>query len=117
MPTNNSERLLHLRLVVLTNRNCGSGCDNFAAAVKDLKIGTLVGTRTSGDVAGPALEYQLSDSSMLELPSQYYLGPDREEVDGIGVASGYYQPITAADLSEGLDPNVATAIGLLRWQA
>jgi hypothetical protein len=38
-------------------------------------------------------------------------------VDGIGVASGYYQPITAADLSEGLDPNVATAIGLLRWQA
>ncbi len=114
MPTDNSERLLHLRLVVLTNGNCGSGCDNFSAAVKDLKIGTLVGTRTSGDVAGPALEYQLSDNSMLELPAQYYLGPDREEVDGIGVAPGYYQPITAAELSEGLDPNVATAIGLLR---
>ena len=51
---------------------------------------------------------------MLELPAQYYLGPDREEVDGIGVAPNYYQPITAADLSEGLDPNIATAISLLR---
>jgi carboxyl-terminal processing protease len=113
LPTTNTEALLHRPLVVLTNRNCGSACDNFATAVKDLKIGTLVGTRTSGDVAGPASEYQLSDNSELEMPSLHYLGPNHEIVDGIGVAPDIYQPITAADLSEGVDPNIATATRLL----
>jgi hypothetical protein len=31
-----------------------SGCDAFSGAVKDLHLGTLVGTRTAGIVAGPA---------------------------------------------------------------
>ena len=46
--------LLHLPLVVLTDRNCASACDAFSGAVKDLRLGTLVGTRTAGIVAAPA---------------------------------------------------------------
>ena len=45
--------LLHLPLVVLTDRNCASGCDAFSGAVKDLRLGTLVGTRTAGILAAP----------------------------------------------------------------
>jgi C-terminal processing protease CtpA/Prc len=39
---------------VLTDRNCASACDAFSGAVKDLRLGTLVGTRTSGIVSAPA---------------------------------------------------------------
>jgi carboxyl-terminal processing protease len=51
--TDSSVPLLHLRLVVVTDRNCASACDAFSGAVKDLRLGTLVGTRTSGIVAAP----------------------------------------------------------------
>ena len=51
--TDSSVPLLHLPLVVLTDRNCASACDAFSGAVKDLRLGTLVGTRTAGIVAAP----------------------------------------------------------------
>jgi carboxyl-terminal processing protease len=52
--TDTSVPLLHLPLVVLTDRNCASACDAFSGAVKDLRPGTLAGTRTSGIMAAPA---------------------------------------------------------------
>src|SRR5256886_4146389 len=54
LPIYSSVPLLHLPLVVLTDRNCASACDAFSGAVKDLRLGTLVGTRTAGIVAAPA---------------------------------------------------------------
>jgi carboxyl-terminal processing protease len=45
--------LLHLPLVVLTDRNCVSACDAFSGAVKDLRLGTLVGTRTGASCPAP----------------------------------------------------------------
>src|SRR6185437_8351317 len=51
--TDSSAPLLHLPLVVLTDRNCASACDAFSGAVKDLRLGTLIGTRTAGIVAAP----------------------------------------------------------------
>ena len=49
--TNDSVPLVNLRLVALTDRGCASACDSFSSAVKDLKLGTLVGTRTAGIVS------------------------------------------------------------------
>src|SRR5690242_8354798 len=71
--TDTSVTLLHLRLVVLTDRNCVSACDAFSGAVKDLRLGTLVGTRTGGIVSGPADGYLLDDGSMLGLPAKHEL--------------------------------------------
>ena len=45
--------LLHLPLVVLTDRTCVSACDAFSGAVKDLRLGTLVGTRTGASRPPP----------------------------------------------------------------
>jgi carboxyl-terminal processing protease len=45
--------LLHLPLVVLTDRNCVSACDAFSGAVKDLRLGTLVGARTGASSPAP----------------------------------------------------------------
>jgi carboxyl-terminal processing protease len=111
--TDGSVPLLHLPLVVLTDRNCASACDAFTGAVKDLRVGALVGTRTSGLVAGPASGFVLDDGSLLSLPAEHELGASHETINGIGVAPGYYVPLTAQDLSTGHDPDVAKALTLL----
>jgi carboxyl-terminal processing protease len=106
--------LLKLPLVALTDRNCASACDSFASAVKDLHLGTLVGTRTAGLVSGPTLPYLLDDNSELTLPSLHEIGANREIINTVGVAPDYVAPMTAADLSAGRDPGVAKALTLLR---
>ena len=111
--TDSSTPLLHLPLVVLTDRNCISACDAFSGAVKDLRLGTLVGTRTAGIVSGPATGYLLDDGSLLALPAMHDLGALHELINGIGVAPDYYVPLTAQDLSTGHDPDIAKALTLL----
>jgi hypothetical protein len=108
-----STPLLHLPLALLTDRNCASGCDTFSEAVKDLHLGTLIGTRTAGIVAGPATGWTLDDGSQLALPAEHQLGADHELVNGIGVAAGYYIPLTALDLATGHDPDIAKALAVL----
>jgi carboxyl-terminal processing protease len=105
--------LLHLPLVVLTDRNCASACDAFSGAVKDLRLGTLVGTRTAGIVAAPAAAYLLNDASLIILPARHELSARRELINGIGVAPDYYLPLTAHDLSTGHDPDITKALALL----
>ena len=108
--------LLHLPLVVLTDRNCVSACDAFSGAVKDLRLGTLVGTRTGGILSGPAAAYLLDDASLIILQPMHAFGADHEIIDGIGVAPDYYLPylpLTAQDLSTGHDPGIAKALTLL----
>ena len=105
--------LLHLPLVVLTDRSCVSACDAFSGAVKDLRLGTLVGTRTAGIVSAPATGYLLNDGSLLTLPAVHELTADHELINGIGVAPDYYLPLTAQELSTGHDPDIAKALTLL----
>ena len=104
---------LHLPLVVLTDRNCISACEAFSGAVKDLRLGTLVGTRTAGILSGPTAPYLLNDASLLALPARHALGADHEIIDGIGVAPDYYLPLTAQDLSTRHDPDITKALTLL----
>jgi carboxyl-terminal processing protease len=111
--TDSSTPLLHLPLVVLIDRNCISACDAFSDAVKDLRLGILIGTRTAGIASGPATGYLLDDGSLLALPSVHQLGADHELINGIGVAPDYYVPLTAQGLSTGHDPDLAKALTLL----
>jgi len=106
-------RLLHLPLVVLTDRNCESACDAFAGAVKDLHLGTLIGTRTAGIISGPAAEWPLDDGSVLILPAEHEVSADHEIINAIGVAPDYYLPNTARDLATRHDPDIAKALALL----
>jgi carboxyl-terminal processing protease len=111
--TDSSPPLLHLPLVVLIDRDCISACDAFAGAVKDLRLGTLVGTRTAGLASGPATAYQLDDGSLLYLPARHELGADHELINGIGVPPDYDLPLTAWDLNTGHDPDLTEALALL----
>ncbi|MFG1945920.1 S41 family peptidase [Nonomuraea sp. NPDC048826] len=111
--TDDSVPLLKLPLVVLVDRQCGSACDDFSAAVKGLKLAPLVGTRTAGALSGPASAFRLGDGSILLLPGKRHVGPDKEVVDDIGVAPDHHAPLTAEDLSKGRDPGLAKALALL----
>jgi carboxyl-terminal processing protease len=104
--------LLHLHLAVLADRNCVSACDEFSGAVKDLHLGTLIGTRTAGIVAGHPATWVLDDGSVLGLPATHHVGADHELINRIGVAPDYYIPVTALDLATGHNPDIAKAIAL-----
>jgi len=105
--------LLKLPLVALVDRVCASACDAFSGAVKDLKLGTLVGTRTAGAVSGPARPFYLEDYSGLVLPGLHQVSANKEYINTIGVAPDHYAPMTAADLSAGRDPGLVKAVSLL----
>jgi carboxyl-terminal processing protease len=111
--TDDSVPLLNVPLVVLTDGRCASACDAFSAAIKDLRLGTLVGARTAGVASGLPESFMLNDNSLLSLITTHGRGPNREIIDGIGVAVDHQAPMTAADLSAGRDPGVAKALSLL----
>ncbi|MBB2741232.1 UNVERIFIED_ORG: carboxyl-terminal processing protease [Microbispora rosea subsp. rosea] len=113
MRTDDSVALLGLPLVVLTDRGCASACEHFSSAVKDLRLGRLVGTRTAGAVSGPAQPYLLGDNSTLTFPSTHHLAPSREVIDRVGVAPDHYVPLTPQDAAAGRDPALDEALNLL----
>jgi carboxyl-terminal processing protease len=111
--TDDSVELLGLPFIALTDRRCVSACDAFAAAVKELRLGTLVGARTAGAVSGPAYPFVLEDGSSVAMPKFHQVGAHKGIVDTIGVAPDHIVPLTAADLSTGRDPVLAKAVSLL----
>ena len=112
--TDDTVGLLDLPLTVLTDRGCASACEHFSAAVKDLSVGQLVGTRTAGVISGPAQPYLLDDNTTLTFPTRHHLGPDREVIDRIGVPPDHYVPLTPEDAAAGRDPALAEALTLLK---
>ncbi|MBO3750654.1 peptidase [Streptosporangiaceae bacterium NEAU-GS5] len=111
--TDDTVALVGLPLVALTDRGCASACEHFSSAVKDLRIGQLVGTRTAGVVSGPARPYLLRNNTLLSFPARHHLGPTHEVIDQIGVPPDHYVPPTPGDAAAGRDPALAKALTLL----
>lgn len=111
--TDDTVELVNLPLTVLTDRSCASACEHFSSAVKDLRVGRLVGTRTAGVISGPAQPYLLSNNTMLGFPVRHHLGPNREVIDRVGVPPDHHVPLTPKDAAAGRDPALAKALTLL----
>ncbi|GAA2986914.1 S41 family peptidase [Streptosporangium longisporum] len=114
MRTDGTVEPLGLPLVVLIDGDCASACEHFSSAIKDLRAGRLVGTRTAGMISGPARGYLLANNTFLSLPTRHHLGPNREVIDRIGVPPDHHVPLTAKDAAAGRDPALAKALTLLR---
>ncbi|TDC99110.1 peptidase [Nonomuraea deserti] len=112
--TDDTVELIDLPLMVLTDRGCASACEHVSSAVKDLRLGRLVGTRTAGVISGPAQSYLLSNNTMLSFPARHHRGPDREVIDRIGVPPDHHVPLTPEDAAAGRDPALSKALTLLR---
>ncbi len=107
--TDSTVSALHGPLVVLTDGDSASSSELVASAVRDLKLGKVVGSRTGGELAG-AYFYSLSDASALEITAFHVLGAKGEKVDKVGVAPDQQVTVTAAELSAGDDPVVDQAV-------
>ncbi|MBP2320326.1 carboxyl-terminal processing protease [Kibdelosporangium banguiense] len=105
--------LVNLPLIVLTDRSCASACDSFSSAVKDLKLGAIVGTRTAGAVSGPGSGFLLNDASIIGLPKVHEIGANKEVINTVGVAPDHVAPLTSDALSAGRDPGIEKALSLL----
>ncbi|MCC5575787.1 peptidase [Microtetraspora sp. AC03309] len=112
--TDDTVELVGLPLIVLTDRDCASACEHFSSAIKDNGAGRLIGTRTAGVISGPADPWLLSNNTLLTFPSKHHLGPNREVIDGVGVAPDSYVPLTPADAAAGRDAALAKALTLLQ---
>ncbi len=102
--------LVRVPLVVLIDRGCASACDVTASAIRDLRLGRLVGERTAGDVSGPAKPWFLDDGGVLQIPVAFMRGANGEIVDGVGIPPDDAAPVTATALSTGRDPGIDQAL-------
>lgn len=78
------KRVLDVPLVVLIDGNSASASEILAGAIKDYKMGTLVGTTTYGKgiVQQPIT---LSDGSAVKLTISTYFTPNGNDVHGVGI--------------------------------
>jgi carboxyl-terminal processing protease len=99
-------------LVVLVDRDSASGAEIFAAAIQEAKVGTLVGSKTAGNV-GVATQITLPDGSVLQVTEQRFVSPSGAQIDGVGVTPDVLVDNTDEDLENDRDPQLGKALDLI----
>ncbi len=89
---------IDIPLAVLVNGNSASASEIFAGAVKDHKVGTIVGTTTYGKGVVQTIR-DLGDGSALKLTVSNYYTPNGVNINGVGI-----EP----DVKEELDKSLQT---------
>lgn len=79
---------LALDMVVLVNDNTASASELLAAALQDNKAATVVGTKTYGKGVAQTL-YNLKDGSAFKLSVFYFLTPDKQPINKVGITPDY----------------------------
>ncbi len=108
-PTNN---LNGGPLILLVDRDSASGAEIFAAAIQEARIGTLVGSKTAGNV-GVATQVSLADGSVLQVTEQRFVTPAGAQIDGVGVTPDVVVDMTDEDLQNDRDPQLGKALELI----
>lgn len=106
--TCNGENKITVPLVVLTNGYSASASEILAGAVKDYKIGTLVGTTTFGKGIVQKV-INLSDGSAVKLTVSSYFTPNGNNIHGIGIAPDIEEPFDAELYKNGTDNQLEKA--------
>ena len=99
-------------LVVLTNGYSASASEILAGAVKDYKIGTLVGTTTFGKGIVQKV-INLSDGSAVKLTVSSYFTPNGNNIHGIGIAPDVEVLFDAEQYKNGTDNQLEKAKEIL----
>jgi carboxyl-terminal processing protease len=117
LQSDDSVALLQQPLVMLIDGGSLSAAEIAAADVRDLRLGSLVGERTAGVVAGAGLPFALDDGSVLAIDTAAAYGPNREIIDDIGVPADQAAPLpTPRQLGRGQDPGITTALRKLTFE-
>ncbi len=87
---------IEIPLVVLVNENSASASEVFTGAVKDYKMGTIIGKTTYGKGVVQTLK-SLKDGTYIKLTTSEYFSPNGNKINGEGVT-----PDIEVDLPEGV---------------
>jgi tricorn protease len=100
-------------VVTVTDEFAGSDGDIGTAAIRDLGIGPVVGTRTWGGVVGLDGRRLLVDGTLMTVPGYaFWFGSDGWGVENHGVDPDVEVLFAPGDLAAGRDPQLETAVRL-----
>ncbi len=102
-----------LPLIVLVDRDTGSGAEVLAAALRDRDVARLLGTRTAGR-AGVASVVPLANGAVAQITTQRMLSSTGERLDGVGVEPDVVIEAGVNDWIQGRDPQLDRALVELR---
>jgi C-terminal processing protease CtpA/Prc len=100
-------------IVLLTCDSVFSGGEAFALAIKQLPYVTIIGDHTNG-IFSYQLEKKLPNGWEFRLSYQIYLSADMVCYEGIGVPVDIELLNSMADVKNGVDPLITTALEVLR---
>lgn len=104
-------------LVILIGPDSFSASEVAPEALRQLNRAVLIGEHTTGCMA-ETRAVPLSDGSAIYVTEAHGLvGPQRLDLEGIGVAPDFVAPLSAADLAAGRDPGLETAVSFLQQAA
>lgn len=101
---------LDLPLVVLVNKGSASASEILAGAIKDAKVGTLVGTQTYGKGVVQTVS-PLDSGAGLKLTTARYLTPDKHDIHKKGIAPDI---VLEQEPTAKIDKQLEKAIELVR---
>jgi len=103
------------RMVCLTNRQAGSGGDEFPFLFRAKGMGPVIGTRTWGGLVGISMRIPLMDGSMLTAPDYRVYTPEGKwTVENEGVAPDIEVELDPAEMARGQDAQLQKAIEVLQ---
>jgi hypothetical protein len=99
-------------VVIIAGRGGFSATESFVAAMRTLPHVTVIGDTTGGASGNPAT-FPLGNGWQFTVPRWMEFGPDREPIEGRGVAPHIVIPWTPAGYDRERDPLIDAAVGLL----
>ncbi len=101
-------------LVVLIDGGTASASEIVAGALKDRARATLIGNSPTFGKGSVQYVFDLSDGSSVHVTSARWLTPNRQQLDGQGIAPDILVEVTQADIDDGRDPVLERAAQYLR---
>ena len=101
-------------LVVLIDSGTASASEIVAGALRDRERATLIGNSPTFGKGSVQLVFDLSDGSSVHVTSARWLTPNRQQLDGEGIAPDILVEVTQDDIDNGRDPVLERAAQYLR---
>lgn len=101
------------RVAVLVDGSTASAAEIFAAVLQEHGRAKIIGRKTAGAVLASRF-FRLPDGGELQLSQEDYVTPKGRRLEGNGVVPDVTVPFTLTDLRAGRDPDVDTALRVLR---
>lgn len=99
-------------IAILTNRHSASASEWFTSGFKILPRTITVGDTTAGGASSPIFR-ELPNGWSYRIPRQMFFTPNKQTVEGMGIAPDFPVWISKADSLAGRDPILERAIDLL----